>query len=361
MGNSVLTNPEIKSNRSDRDSQARSMRRNFDLIRNSNYSEIPRNPRASTRTLGAPLTEVEGSVWSSLGSNVRDALFPRKLPPLQLASRPVAAVEDPMRPKRSPASSAFSIFLHVAAIVAIVWFAAHLTSPAPTPKKAVVTPVLIRPYIPVTAPKPKAMGGGGGGGAHKIIQANKGRVPPVAKQQLAPLLAVDHPKLAVAPKVVMPKQVKMQVNPALPNLGMVNSPQVQMASNGTGSGAGFGAGSGGGIGSGGGSGMQVGNGGGYGGGVMTVGNGVSAPRLIHKVQPQFTAAARQNRLQGVVSIQLIVDAQGNPADIRVVHRLGMGLDEKAVEAVRQYKFIPATFKGHPVPVRMMIDVTFHLY
>ena len=93
---------------------------------------------------------------------------------------------------------------------------------------------------------------------------------------------------------------------------------------------------------------------------MSVGGGVTAPRVIHSVEPEFSDAARQAKYQGVVSIQLIVDTQGNPEDVHVTHRLGMGLDEKAVEAVRQYKFKPAMYQGRSVPVQITVDVDFHL-
>jgi TonB family protein len=94
---------------------------------------------------------------------------------------------------------------------------------------------------------------------------------------------------------------------------------------------------------------------------MTVGGGVSAPTVIHSAEPEFTDEARRANLQGTVAIALIVDAQGNPQDIRVVRHLGMGLDEKAIAAVRQYKFKPALYQGNPVAVQMTIDVDFHLH
>jgi TonB family protein len=94
---------------------------------------------------------------------------------------------------------------------------------------------------------------------------------------------------------------------------------------------------------------------------MSVGGGVSAPQLIHSVQPEFTDEARQAKYQGAVEIQLIVDSNGNPENIQIVKHLGMGLDQKAIDAVRQYKFHPAMYQGHPVPVRLVVDVDFHLF
>lgn len=300
-------------------------------------------------------------LFSGLLSNLKDTLFPQKQPPLHLTSRPVA-VADPLAVKRDPMSSAVSFVLHGTVIALILWLALMPHPHVVVPKQQVITPITFRPYIPPTIPAPKAMGGGGGGGAHQVVEASKGHLPPVMKlQTTAPqLIRVDHPILAAQPSVQIPQQIKLPDN-NMPNVGAPQSQQVALASQGSGSGSGFGQGMGGGIGSGHGGGVGMGIGGGYGGGVMSVGGGVSAPQLIHSVEPEFTDAARQARYQGVVSIQLIVDQNGNPENIQVVRHLGMGLDEKAVEAVRQYKFRPAMYQGHPVPVRLMVDVDFHLY
>jgi TonB family protein len=171
------------------------------------------------------------------------------------------------------------------------------------------------------------------------------------------ILRVANPKLAVEPTM----HVNMQMASDMPNLGMAQSPQIALASQGNGSGSGFGHGMGGGIGASQGSGGGAGTGGGYGGGVMSVGGGVSAPLLVHSAEPEFTEQARQANFQGTVSVQLIVDAQGNPQDVRVARHLGMGLDEKAVAAVRQYKFRPAVYQGHAVAVQMIVEVDFRLH
>lgn len=298
---------------------------------------------------------------TGLFGNLRDFFFPEKLPPLELVSAPIA-VADPMAVKRSPASSMLSFLLHAGIFAALVWFVLQARNHIVTPQKVEVTPVVVPPYLPpVTAPAPQSMGGGGGGGFHQPIEADKGHLPPVEKAPInPPELQVDHPKLAVAPAVVMPQQIKLPDN-SMPNLGIPQSTQVEMKSQGSGSGSGFGQGGGGGIGAGDGGGIGSGTVGGYGGGVMKVGGGVTAPVVIHRVVPEFTDEARRVKFQGVASIGLIVDAQGNPEDVHVVHPLGMGLDQKAVEAVRQYKFKPAMFQGHPVPVQLVIEVDFHMF
>lgn len=302
------------------------------------------------------------SILGSLIGNFRDTFFPEKMPPLVLTSQPIAVV-DPMAVKRGKGSSVAATFIHAAVIAGIILFAIAAHNHAIVAPKVHVTPVLIRPYIPITTPTPKPMGGGGGGGEHHVVEPTKGHLPkivkttPIVKPQL---LVVDHPKLAVQPAIKMPQQVRIP-DSKMPNMGMPQSTQVAMASQGPGTGSGFGASSGGGIGMGSGNGVGVGSGGGYGGGVMSVGGGVSAPRLIHSVDPEFTNEARAANVQGAVAIQLIVDARGEPQNIHVVKHLGMGLDEKAIEAVRQYRFSPALFQGHPVAVQMVINVNFHLY
>jgi TonB family protein len=91
-----------------------------------------------------------------------------------------------------------------------------------------------------------------------------------------------------------------------------------------------------------------------------VGNGVSAPVVVYKVDPNYSEEARRAKLDGTVTLQLVVDPTGRPRDIRVIHSLGLGLDEKAVEAVNQWKFQPGYRDGHPVAVRATIQVNFHL-
>ncbi len=95
--------------------------------------------------------------------------------------------------------------------------------------------------------------------------------------------------------------------------------------------------------------------------IYHVGGDVSAPRLIFAPDPQFTEKARRAKYQGVCVISTLVDAQGKPTRVQVVRHLGMGLDKKAVEAVKQYTFTPAMRFGQPVAVEVNIEVNFRLY
>jgi len=280
--------------------------------------------------------------------------------PMTLASRPIFTV-DPLAVRGDKTSSAVSLVVHVVAITLILSVAIKVRTSAVLTPATMVTPVDFKLTIPpMNMPVAKVQGGGGGGGAHQVIEATKGRQPVVAKTQVEPpqILRIDHPKLAVEPT----EMVKIpDSNSAMPSLGVSQSPQIMLASQGKGNGAGFGQGLGGGLGAGHGAGAGPGSGGGYGGGLMSVGGGVSAPQVVHSVQPEFTDEARRENYQGSVSVQLIVDSQGNPQNVRLVNHLGMGLDEKAIEAVRQYRFRPAMYQGHPVSVQIVVDVDFHLH
>jgi TonB family protein len=95
--------------------------------------------------------------------------------------------------------------------------------------------------------------------------------------------------------------------------------------------------------------------------VAHVGGSIKAPVLIYSVEPEYTERAAKKRLNGNVQVYLWVDENGNPTHVRVVKGIGMGMDEKAVEAVRQYKFRPATQDGKPVTVDLYIDVNFQIF
>jgi|SRR5579863_530537 len=234
----------------------------------------------------------------------------------------------------------------------------------------------VQPHETVTliAPSPdsyalpvakKIASGGGGGGEHDVLQAPKGRLPKLAMEQITPPQIVihnQHPKLAVEPTVVVPPQVHLAQNHML-NLGNPSALPMPSAppSNGTGSGGGIGSGSGSGVGVGHGPGVGSGSGGGIGGGVFKVGGGISAPEAITTPDPEYTEEARNAKTQGVCVLALIVDESGNPRDIRVVRGLGFGLDARAVEAVKQWRFKPSLKDGHPVNVQISVEVGFKLY
>jgi protein TonB len=238
----------------------------------------------------------------------------------------------------------------------------------------IVQKVVERQKVTLIAPSPdsyimhvskQVVSGGGGGGDRDPLPAPKGRLPKASFKQITPPAIVMHnerPKLAVEPTVVVPPQVHLAENKMV-NLGTSASVVMPAAppSNGTGSGGGIGSGSGGGVGVGHGAGVGAGSGGGIGGGVYKVGGGISAPQAISSPDPDYTEEARRAKKQGTCVLWLIVDAAGRPRDIKVVRGLGLGLDAKALEAVKQWRFQPALKDGKPVDVQISVEVEFHLY
>ena len=166
------------------------------------------------------------------------------------------------------------------------------------------------------------------------------------------------PKLAMEPSIIAPPDVRL---PDV-NMAQYGDPLAKIGplSNGPGSGGGIGSGKGGGVGSGSGGGFGPGEGGGIGGGVFRVGGGVTAPSLLYKVEPEYSEEARKAKYQGVVLLYVEVDAGGRAQNIRVLHSLGLGLDEKAMEAVRKWKFRPGYKDGKPVRVVAEVEVNFRL-
>lgn len=96
-------------------------------------------------------------------------------------------------------------------------------------------------------------------------------------------------------------------------------------------------------------------------GVYRVGGGVTPPALAHKIEPQYTEEARAAKIQGTVAVTVDIDPSGAATNIEVLRSLEPGLDQKAIEAVRQWQFRPGTKDGTPVTVRATIEVNFRLF
>ncbi|HTV09800.1 MAG TPA: energy transducer TonB [Candidatus Aquilonibacter sp.] len=294
--------------------------------------------------------EIKGGegVFQSLFANVRDAFFAPKLPPLQLESKPIA-VPDRMAVKRGSTSTWVAVGIH-AVIIGIIAILIAAKVPIAAPVKQAFIALTTPPPPPVA---PKATKIGGGGGQHDLAPVSKGRLPKLAQTQIVPPKAPPTipPKLAVEPTVVVQKDLNL-ANNTMPNLGMPNS-NLKGFSMGNGNGTGIGSGNGNGIG--------PGSGGNIGGGVYQVGGSVRPPIAIYTPDPEFSEEARKAKFSGNVVVSLIVDASGNPKNVHVLRGVGMGLDEKAVEAVRQYKFKPALQNGKPVAVYLNVEVNFQIF
>jgi protein TonB len=306
----------------------------------------------------------EQSLWKSLVQNFEDTFFPKKQPPLVLTSKPVPVKDIWGFYDHKKSSAALSTVAHIIVLSLILVGTYYIG------KKVVEKPrenvILVAPVMdtPVMKPSKQEVAGGGGGGDRDKFQAPKGRIPKQSLEQITPPMIVvrnPQPKLAVEPTVVVPPQVKLQASNTL-NLGNPTAPMPSgPPSNGMGSGGGIGSGSGGGIGVGTGPGVGEGRGGGVGGGVFRIGGGVSAPKATYAPDPEYSEEARKAKYQGTVVLSLIVGADGVPRDIRVARSVGLGLDEKAIETVKTWKFDPGTKDGKPVATYATIEVAFHLY
>jgi periplasmic protein TonB len=304
---------------------------------------------------------VEEPWFKSLVRNIKETINPPKLPPLVVTSKPVAVKDIWGLYGRKKQSGLMSLAIHTCVVVLLFTVLSNRTVQVKMKEAVHLIAPDIAPYIPEAAPKPQTMQGGGGGGDRSPTPASKGRAPKFSPRQFVPPAAVvnnPNPKLLMDPTLIGPPEVQLPNN----NMMVWGDPLAKLGppSNGTGSGGGIGSGSGGGVGSGKGAGFGPGEGGGIGGGVYRVGGGVTAPAVLYKIDPEYSEEARKAKYQGVVVLYVEVDPSGRAVNPRVVRSLGLGLDEKAIEAVRKWKFRPGYKDGHPVTVAATIEVNFRL-
>jgi TonB family protein len=315
-----------------------------------------RDPSALDKLVDMP------SPVRSLVSDVRDAIndyfHPRKI---ESSASPVEVEEIWSKPETG-LPRMLSLFIHVALVIlALVPWA---TSFPKTPQSTETAVMVFRPVnliLPVLPDTDKS-GGGGGGGRKTLAPPSLGKLPKAADKQFVPPDPEPpknpDPKLIVEPTVVAPQLAQIpQIN--LLNIGDPNG-VVGPPSAGPGVGGGIGNGQGRGIGEGNGPGVGPGSGGGTGGGVFHVGGGVTPPTVLQRVEPQYSEEARKARYQGTVVLEAIVRRDGTVDIQRVVRSLGFGLDENAIQALKQWRFRPGMRNGVPVDVSLNIEVNFNL-
>ena len=244
------------------------------------------------------------------------------------------------------------------AVIALLFLAAGPRAAPPQLARAFASATrLIEPYISAAR---IVHHGGGGGGSRDVTPASFGRLAKPAPRQFTPPAAVTYnadPKLTMEPSLVVPPDIALpQVNAAQYGLptGVPGPP-----SNGRGSGGGIGDGTGGGAGD--------GDGPGYGpdkgGGVTTAesrSGPTTPPAVLWMREPEYTDEARRAKVQGTVVLYLEVDGGGKARNLRVIQGLGLGLDERAVEAVLSWKFRPGYRNGRAVLTSARVEVNFRL-
>lgn len=177
--------------------------------------------------------------------------------------------------------------------------------------------------------------------------------PPVVRASDPPPVKAEPLPPIVAPVVSVPADTRDRVGvPA-------ESPQVA-ESHGPGADGGTGTGQGTGVGEGSGSGIGPGSGGGTGGGPYRPGSGITPPSVLREVKPDYTEDGRRRNLEGDVVLEIVVRRDGSVGDVKLLQGLGGGLDQRAIDAVRQWRFSPATRQGVPVDVMVEVAVEFKL-
>lgn len=261
----------------------------------------------------------------------------------------------------------FSLVFHALSIAGVLFLATWLPTLGGPLDLRNADPINIDQIVWVAEPGP---GGGGGGGGNQSIEPP--RLAELAgKDKLT--VPVSKPPLVVPPEKppedVLPTQefnipaqtlasAETSLAGVLESMRSSNSTTAQGA--GTGGGAGTGTGSG--IGPGTGSGLGPGWGGGVGGGAYRPGAGIELPKLLREVKPQYTADAMRAKIQGVAVLDCVVSVQGTVSECDVVRSLDstFGLDQEAVRAAKQWRFVPGRRLGQPVPVLVTIELTFTL-
>ncbi len=255
----------------------------------------------------------------------------------------------------------FSIVTHGVVVVLLLLFLRY--APAGSMLSSPMESFPLEQIIFLPQPGP---GGGGGGGGNRMPapprraqEVGKDKVSvPVQKPQPMPVPQMT-PKELPPPGLTIPAMATADSNFTVPGAIDSNGPAF---SQGPGSGGGSGTGTGTGIGPGNGSGLGPGWGGGFGGGAYHPGSGIEIPVLLKEVKPQYTADAMRAKIQGMVIVECVVLPDGTVGEVRVQKSLDpvFGLDQEAIKAAKQWRFIPGKRQGQPVPVLISIELTFTL-
>jgi protein TonB len=276
---------------------------------------------------------------------------------------------DRVRPGTTHVPLVVSSTLHVG-LVALV---ALLTTLTTAPTATTLSADHPEPTRLVFLAEPGPGGGGGGGGllqktpppkalreGHRTLSSP---VPiHVAPRPIEPIAAPPEPKLSPLKAEPLPVVAPILSAPAdaRSRIGVLEQTSAEADSHGPGRGGGVGSGTGTGAGSGEGTGIGPGSGGGIGGGPYRAGSGIEPPQLVHEVKADYTEDARQRRIMGDVILEIVVRRDGSVGDVRLVQGLSWGLNERAVQAVRQWRFAAARRQGSPVDVIVEVAVEFKI-
>ncbi len=267
---------------------------------------------------------------------------------------------------------AVSSTLHASALALAIFFAAFNQAPRAASLRPADRPNDPMRLVFVAIPGP---GGGGGGGGllqkappPKALRDGRSRIssPLLERRDPKPLRPVAAP-LEPTPPVLRAEPLPAVTAPIVTaaadtrsRAGVLEQTTADTDSRGSGSGGGVGTGAGTGLGPGSGGGVGAGSGGGTGGGPYRPGSGIEAPQLLSEVKAHYTEDARQHGVSGDVVLEIVVRRDGSVGDVTVRHGLAGGLNDRAVQAVRQWRFAPARRQGAVVDVVVEVAVEFRL-
>jgi TonB family protein len=324
-----------------------------------NLAEFFKSGPASKRPVNSRLAVAWGSNFEGFGGRLRDFISPPKQAPLPPGIKPIKVKDIWSKDENFGTSQALAVGLHIAAIgllIVPIFFTTASTPIEAKNKQVNVTPLDISPYVAKLPAGNDKAGGGGGANNHTLTPTSKGKLPKFTMTQFAAPQAKIlnlNPKLAMDPTLLGPPDLKIPS----PNMANFGDPLAKGITDslGNGNGTGIGSGSGGGLG--------PGEGGGTGGGTFRAGvNGVGSPMCIYCPQPEYSDEARKAKYQGTVLLDVTVTADGRVVSPVVIKGPGLGLEEKALAQVKNWKMRPAVGpSGKPVNCRVQIEVTFHLY
>jgi periplasmic protein TonB len=315
-------------------------------------------------TPGPKLPATGGTEWSTAEAPASSTMSPAVAPASEhtLHVRPDRPVDiafsfESQKPGVGIGASVLAHIVMALIVFLVLRFAPEAVGLEPTPE------VSAKDIVWLSEPGPG--GGGGGGGNKKPDPPRKAELPgkekvtvPTPKPEPKP----EPPKEEPPPPIDLNIPAKTMADAQQPLVGVLKSEAPTTESQGSGSGGGAGTGTGTGSGSGQGSGLGPGYGGGTGGGAYRPGSGVTLPRALREVKPAYTAEAMRAKVQGMVLVECIVLPDGSVGDAKIIRSLDptFGLDQEALKAARQWKFLPGTRLGEPVPVIITIELTFTL-
>jgi periplasmic protein TonB len=301
------------------------------------------------------------AVGRALRRTVREA--DSRIPPI--APAPFAMITGTPELQSGRVPFAVSGSVHAGLISAVILVTSFTTTPA---RMVTSSPPEHEPRL-VFLNEPGPGGGGGGGGARQPLPATQARRAgrqhvnsPVPERELPPPVEApaDVPPLASTPVPTVVAPVVTSAADIDERAGTLERSSQDTVSPGPGADSGAGAGRGAGAGSGDGNGIGRGSGGGTGGGPYRPGAGITPPRLLKEVKPQYTEDARRAGVTGEVMLEVVVRRDGTVGDVKLLRGLGGGLDARAIEAVRRWQFAPAAKDGDAVDVLVEIAVEFSL-